>query len=164
MKRINMNFKTLAQTILAPATMFFGLVAGLAITSTNALAQNDDYDRVNPAYRIPTNLPGVTSAADPPEWFNPLTASDTDLAAYGFPPRPDAQANPKGYKSWQKAMAGAKHSIVPELRVMNDIVHGPARLVEVQNSTSTTSWNWSAVSSIHQHARPATTAAPRSTR
>jgi hypothetical protein len=95
------------------------------------------------AYSIPTNLPGVTAAAEPPEWFNPLTASDADLTVYGFPPRPDIQTQPQAHKSWQKAMAAAKHSIVPELQFTN-VFHGPARGIKQQNSTYSSN-NWSGV-------------------
>jgi hypothetical protein len=96
-----------------------------------------------PAYSIPTNAPGITAAAEPPAWLNPLTASDEDLAAFGFPPRPDAQGAPEIYKSWQRAMAASKRSIIPELQ-RTDISHGPAQIKYLENSTATSN-NWSAV-------------------
>jgi hypothetical protein len=95
------------------------------------------------AYNIPTNLPGVMAAAEPPPWFNPLTASDEDLAVFGLPPRPDAQGAPEIYKSWQRAMTASKRAVVPEFQ-RTDIFHGPAQMTRVENSTATSN-NWSAV-------------------
>ena len=114
------------------AVIFMALICG----APNIAAQA-------PAYGIPTNLPGITAAADPPAWFNPLTASDEDLAVFGFPPRPDARGAPEIYKSWQGAMAASKRSIIPELQ-RTDIFHGPAQITHVENSTAS-SKNWSAV-------------------
>jgi hypothetical protein len=51
-----------------------------------------------------TNLPGVMSHIAPPRSFNPVLASDSELASYGFPPRPDQVAQPKAYASWKKAV------------------------------------------------------------
>jgi Peptidase A4 family len=95
------------------------------------------------AYSIPTNLPGVMAAAEAPPWFDPLTASDEDLAAFGLPPRPDAQGAPEIYKSWQRAMTASKRAVVPEFQ-RTDIFHGPAQMTRVENSTATSN-NWSAV-------------------
>ena len=39
-----------------------------------------------------------------PAGFNPLTASDADLAAQGLPPRPDPQRAPEAYRHWQKVV------------------------------------------------------------
>lgn len=44
----------------------------------------------------------------PPAGFEPLQASDLDLARYGFPPRPDQKADPDHYAMWQRVMAAAK--------------------------------------------------------
>lgn len=95
------------------------------------------------AHIIPTNLAGVTAAANPPEWFNPLTASDEEVITFGLPPRPDATAHPEAYKSWQRAMAASKQSIVPELHLTN-VFHGPMQLARELNSP-VNSQNWSAV-------------------
>jgi hypothetical protein len=93
------------------------------------------------ANRLPTNLPGVTTAVAPPEGFNPLEASDTELATYGFPPRPDPQEHPAANATWQKAMKASHHRITPELQLMN-VYHGPAKGTSVKE-TNTTSSNWS---------------------
>ncbi len=110
----------------------------LAVTS-HAAAQSADYG-------IPTNIPGVTSAPEPPAGFDPVTASNRDLEGYGFPPRPDSQARPEAYARWEKAMSAAKQRIAPELR-LGDKVHGPVRQLKEQNGTGT-SPNWSGAAAV----------------
>jgi hypothetical protein len=60
------------------------------------------------AANVPTNIAGVNTYPDPPNGFNPLTASDEELASYGFPTRPDKQADPDHYRMWERAMIAAK--------------------------------------------------------
>jgi hypothetical protein len=95
----------------------------------------------NAANRVPTNLPGVTTAITPPEGFNAIEASDEELATYGFPPRPDPQEHPNANAAWQKAVLASKHRITPELQLMS-VFHGPARSASVKE-TNTASSNWS---------------------
>jgi hypothetical protein len=97
------------------------------------------------ANELATNLPGATTFAAPPQGFSVLTASDEQLADYGFPPRPDPIALPKGYASWAKAMLASKRRIVPTLQ-QTTIFHGPARLKEAANfpdQNTLESYNWS---------------------
>jgi Peptidase A4 family len=94
------------------------------------------------ANSVPTNRPGATTSISPPEGFNPIDASDEELATYGFPPRPDAQADPNANAAWQKAMLASKHRIAPQLELTN-IFHGPARAPGSVTNTNTTSSNWS---------------------
>lgn len=62
----------------------------------------------------------------PPVGFNPLTASDSDLAKYGFPARPsDAQ----GLAKWQSVMSKWKQSV---------IVHADSTSLGVNQSGITT--------------------------
>ncbi len=60
------------------------------------------------AATVPTNLANIHTYADPPKGFNPLTATDVELATYGFPQRPDKQADPGHYAMWERAMTAAK--------------------------------------------------------
>jgi len=121
--------------ILTAAVAILALVAPLA--SVAELQSNE----------IPTNIPGTTTIAAPPQGFDPLTASDADLASYGFPPRPDQQSSPKVYTSWAKAMEASKTRLMPNLEQTN-IFHGPAKLGKAtegsakKNGTAT-SYNWS---------------------
>ena len=40
----------------------------------------------NSSARMPTNFSGIMRFADPPEGFNPVTATPEQRAQYGFPP------------------------------------------------------------------------------
>lgn len=106
-----------------------------------------------PSNRVATNLPGVTTSVAPPEGFNPITASDAELATFGFPPRPDGAANPKAYSSWERAMKASKIRVQPVLEQTN-IFHGPMKKATTQQTldlfetTSTTSGNWSGVADL----------------
>jgi hypothetical protein len=89
---------------------------------------------------LPTNLPGIRTIAAPPEGFDALTATDADLAYYGFPPRPND--NSGDYASWAKAMAASKELIVPVLEQTN-IYHGPSRKAPSPTANALGSYNWS---------------------
>jgi Peptidase A4 family len=94
---------------------------------------------------FPTNLAGATTIAAPPEGFDVFTASDEQLADYGFPPRPNEAASPEDYAVWAKAMTASKTRIVPKLEQTN-VFHGPAKLkAESESSEENTlqSYNWS---------------------
>lgn len=106
----------------------------------------------------PAGFSNITIPPSPPPGFNPLAASDAELAFHGFPPRPDASKNPDAYSHWSKLMAGAKRRITPILRQTN-IYHKPAQNLGIADKTavkpessgqstnlsaaSTTSTNWS---------------------
>jgi hypothetical protein len=68
------------------------------------------------AATVPTNIPGIHTYPDPPKGFTPVTATDEDLATYGFPPRPDKQVHPDQYAQWERAMRMAKIRWNGELR------------------------------------------------
>jgi hypothetical protein len=99
----------------------------------------------------------ITIPPPPPAGFNPLGASDTELAFHGVPPRPDASKNPEAYSHWSKLVSGTKNRITPILRQTN-IYHKPAQNLSIAdktavkpdsspstalNATSITSTNWS---------------------
>lgn len=77
--------------------------------STLALAESDAVRAIYlSAGNVPTNLANIHTYAEPPKGFNPLTATDVELATYGFPQRPDKQADPDHYALWERAMVAAK--------------------------------------------------------
>jgi len=77
--------------------------------STLALAESDAVRTIYlSAANVPTNLANIHTYADPPKGFNPVTATDIELATYGFPQRPDKQADPGHYAMWERAMTAAK--------------------------------------------------------
>ncbi len=96
--------------------------------------------------RLATNLAGATTSVAPPEGFDALRASDSDLAAYGFPPRPDANLEPAAFATWSKAMLASKTRVFPQLHPTG-IFHGKkqsAVTASLADGTGTSS-NWNAL-------------------
>jgi hypothetical protein len=91
--------------------------------------------------------PYGVSAPVPPAHFDPVAASDDQLAFFGFPPRPDAGKDPQGYAFWHKMVTLPVKRIQAQMQLTR-IKHGPARNVSVQEQPSTpgilgaTSGNW----------------------
>lgn len=104
------------------------------------------------------NIAGATTIDAPPAGFDPIAASDEDLAYHGFPPRPNQNTQPKAYATWTKAMQHSKNRIVPKLE-QTAVFHGPAQQAKPtaktaaavtnnltlasQPSNTSTSYNWS---------------------
>jgi hypothetical protein len=121
------------------------LLCVLPLTAVQAFGQAQTEKL--PANRLATNLAGATTAIAAPEGFNPLEASDAELAMYGFPPRPDATLQAKAFATWSKVMSRAKTKVMPVLE-QTKIFHGPAKNAtapKIAETTSTTSSNWSGV-------------------
>lgn len=77
--------------------------------TTVAMAQSDTVRALYiSAANVPTNITSIHTYAEAPKGFNPVAASDEELATYGFPLRPDKQADPKHYALWERAMVAAK--------------------------------------------------------
>jgi len=81
------------------------------------------------------NLPGATTIEAPPADFDPVAASDEELAYYGFPPRPNQFTQAKAYATWFKAMRASKVRIVPQLE-QTAIFHGPLKPAKVADPTA----------------------------
>ena len=83
-----------------------------------------------------------------PKDFNAEAASDSDLAEYGLPPRPDKSKSPEEYQQWMAIVDVAHNRIVPEL-VVSDIYHDHIKgVVALGKKTKTNlalmqSTNWS---------------------
>jgi peptidase A4-like protein len=132
----------------------FARLAVLVITgtlvlslSTLATAESDTARAIRAsAATVPTNIPGIHTYAEPPKGFNPVTATDEELATYGFPPRPDKQANPDHYAVWERAMKAAKIRWNGELKPLPDMAQrtiptGSSLLPEtVQSQTGPLYW------------------------
>lgn len=70
----------------------------------------------------------------PPEGFSPLTASDEDLARYGFPGRPD-ESDIDSFNEWKELMANYTGTPEPELSVT--IYPTESETTTIQPRTST---------------------------
>lgn len=130
------------------------LVAAFCLGLTAAaLAQSET---VRAIYResasIPTNVEGIHTYPAPPVGFKPLTASDEELAAYGFPPRPDKVDDAHGYEVWARVMSMPATRWFGELKARSNR-SDPAAATLTQNQTrpgkftasSGTTKNWSGV-------------------
>jgi Peptidase A4 family len=84
----------------------------LLVVSFSTFAAAQEGDAVHAMYaaapKEATNIKGVSIIADRPKGFNPLTATSQELGRYGLPPRPDQQADPRGYAKWARAMQALK--------------------------------------------------------
>jgi len=81
------------------------------------------------------NLPGATTIEAPSKDFDPISASDEELAYHGFPPRPNQFTEPKAYATWVKAMKASKVRVVPKLQ-QTAIFHGPVKPGKVANRSA----------------------------
>jgi Peptidase A4 family len=105
-----------------------GVLAALGIllvTLTTVATAESEAARVvrASAATVPTNIPGIRSYAEPPKGFNPLMATDVELATYGFPPRPDQEAEPDRYAVWERAMKAVKIRWNGELKPLSLVGH-----------------------------------------
>lgn len=84
----------------------------------------------------------------PPDGFDPTTAHDRELLAYGFPGRPNAEWHPELAPRWQRQLAKARTRIEPKF-VTTDRQHGPRRrptrpgLGESHDDATSTNWSGS---------------------
>jgi Peptidase A4 family len=124
----------------------------LAFSFTTLAAAQDNVARAayDASATVPTNVPGIRTFNTPPPGFNPLAASDEELATYGFPPHPNQQVDAEHYAKWAKAMAAAKNRWNGELKV-TDVwseagrrAQAPAGVTAVSAGPSTQNFsNWS---------------------
>ena len=100
----------------------------LALATTVSAFATEPGDAVKNLYlsaaNKPTNIAGIHTFAEPPQGFNPLTASDVELATYGFPLRPDKQIDPDHYALWERAMRAAKIRWTGDLKPLPTLGRG----------------------------------------
>jgi hypothetical protein len=120
------------------------LALGAAAIHIGAAAAAEPVSRARP-----TNLPGVTTSAPPPEHFDAVHASDEDLASYGFPPRPTAATATTAYTNWASAVGAQPERLMPRL-LPTAVYHGPRVATFGTGAfTSDTSSNWSGYAVRH---------------
>ena len=85
---------------------------------------------------VETAIPGHFTYELPPEGFEPIRASDDQLAQYGLPHRPDPRKLPQAARLWIRSMRRVRKFVTPELAVIPKIVHGPPPVIEDGVSTS----------------------------
>src|SRR5580704_1382701 len=144
------------------AVLTMGL--GLAVVAT---AQTDR-ETMGAVYEasaaIETNIAGVYTFPAPPTGFNPLNATDTELASYGFPPRPSKVEDPLNYSQWVRAMGAAKVRWNGKLRDMGASngpakpAHAPEGAAPAAEGTSATPgttyyYNWSGIANTNKNTK-----------
>lgn len=128
-------------------------VAATAILATGfgaaAAAGPSDAQAPSP-HAVPTNFPGVYAYTQPPAGFDPRTASDEDLAAWGYPARPRFSEGPKALARWAEEVDPALRRVVPDLVPREGVYHRPATGLKITTPrlgvnapVATTSSNWS---------------------
>jgi hypothetical protein len=92
--------KMLSAKTLTPVTAVLALMASFGPA---AAAQSDALRALyETSANIPTNIGGISAYPVPSEGFDPLQATDEELAAYGIPLRPDKAQDPRGYSQWAR--------------------------------------------------------------
>ena len=109
-------------------------VAAPMVTMAQVALNNNAPHRLQPNERA-LNIPGTTTIAAPPAGFDPIAASDEELAYHGFPPRPNQNTEPKAFAKWAKAMDHSKSRVVPTLE-QTAIFHGPAKQAKTSAAAS----------------------------
>jgi hypothetical protein len=102
---------------------------------------------------VATNIPRIRTFAEAPQGFDPLAAADAELAAYGFPPRPDPTAEPDHYALWKRVMSAARIHWHGALETVPTARGAPAPGIGVEASSpqaaiaaaKSTSINWGGV-------------------
>jgi hypothetical protein len=112
------------------ATMLLTAVSGLGLSISSSAQSTEALALYESAATIPTNIEGIRTFPAPPANFQPLTASDEELAAYGFPPRPDQKGDPDSYRVWARAMSIPRLSIKRSRALMLIGLSGPAFLLK----------------------------------
>lgn len=59
----------------------------------------------------------------PPSGFDPLKATDAQIANYGFPRRPDPSIHPRLHAQWERVMSRPFRVVTPELAVSSRGIH-----------------------------------------
>ena len=121
---------------------FFAIAA---LMTGSLVANSQDYTT---SVSLP-GISGVTTYNGAPEGFDPVTASVSELQAYGFPRRPDP-SDAKAYARWLQAVSVTR--VTPELVVNPNRYHRPNQRVGTSvvegNTTLSSSGNWSGWSLI----------------
>jgi len=121
-------------------------VAVLFVCTALSNAQNEAVRAIyDSSASVPTNIAGIRTFNAPPAHFNPLKATDEELATYGYPPRPDKATDASGLAKWNRAMSVATKRWNGELRPRQfqnqPMKAGPAGI----NTSTGQSYNWSAI-------------------
>jgi hypothetical protein len=100
---------------------------------------------------VQTNLPGVYAFTKPPADFDARSASPEELAAWGYPPRPDVREGSKALERWKEQVNPVMQRSVPDLVRREGVYHRPVMGLKVTSELSgvkeiaADSSNWSGI-------------------
>lgn len=77
----------------------------------------------------------------PPSTFDPLTAENSELQKFGFPPRPAEGPHLARYQHVINRLKGKFNYVVPTLRVNTDRFHGPRQRTAAAGTETSTNWS-----------------------
>jgi Peptidase A4 family len=123
------------------------IVAALVAALSAAAAPSDA--QVPFAHVVPTNFPGVFAFTQPPAGFDPLAASQEELVAWGYPPRPGSGEGPKARARWSQEVSTPLRRVVPQLVRREGVYNRPLTGLKVTsppsvfNAIAGTSFDWS---------------------
>lgn len=129
------NVKSLKGEVLPVLALVAAL--GLLLSSSMAYAQSPS------PFAVETNVPGFYAYTQPPEGFDPLTASADDLKLYGYPLKPAPDAPAQALANWKIMVNQNLRRIVPQLKQTN-IRNLPAQGLQIRDAKATT-YNWSGI-------------------
>jgi hypothetical protein len=122
-------------------------VSLIAFGGSSAWAAANTTPPVGSVARDQSAVASVVLSPIPPADMDPLSASDEELAEYGYPPRPNAEDAPEEYAHWQK-LVSVKRVANPKLSQTTIFSGLPQQVVTGEatenGSVATTTTNWSA--------------------
>ena len=131
-------------------------VAALGATLAAGIAAAASPDAAAPSpHAVKTNIPGIYAYTQPPAGFNPTTATNAELKAWGYPPRPSPRDGAEALARWKDMVNPAMRRIVPDFAPRKGIYHRPAMRLRVAATPRNTngpilasSSNWSGVALV----------------
>jgi hypothetical protein len=137
---------------IAAATVLLGSMATLA--AAQRVGGEERNGIFAAAAKEPTSIKGVSTFSATPKGFNPLTATNRELLAYGLPQRPDKTASPVAYQHWEKGMLAMKTRVIDveakPFESRNAIPTGQAETANVDGTTSVSFNNWSGIAQTNK--------------
>ncbi len=126
--------------------------SALLLSVGGASAQQLRSSSQDPNYAISKDLPGipgVTVYAGAPAGFDPTSASEEGLQAYGYPHRPDPD-DTKAYAAWRRAVGTTRitAALVPNPGRFHRPNQRVATLATLKNTTKVVAANWSGYSLV----------------
>jgi hypothetical protein len=131
-----------ALAVIAAVALGFGATISVAAEGLHSPA---------PPHTVPTNVSGVYAFTQPPASFDPKSASDRELAEWGYRARPKATEGPAEQARWEQEVKLQR--VVPYLERREGIYHQPVSGLTLDahqpgRNIAATSGNWSGIALV----------------